>query len=82
MDSQLRRAIVHVAPMLSNGSPGSTDFTLHVFAEHGWSDIDYVLSDLRNSLEQDHRADHERAVIATGSAMLRPHLHTDADYGG
>ena len=82
MDSQLRRASVHVAPMLSIGSPGSPDFTTHVFAEHGWTDIDYVLSDLRNSLTQDHRADHEKAVVAAGFALLRPHSHTDADYGG
>jgi hypothetical protein len=36
------------------------DYTVHVFVEHGWTDIDYVLSDLRNSIADDHRAHHER----------------------
>ena len=50
--------------------------TAHVFAEHGWSDLTYVLSDLRNSVAADHRSEHERADARTELALLRPHMHS------
>ena len=51
------------------------DYTVHVFAEHGWTELDYVLSDLRNSIVDDHRADHERPDLERGFALPRPHTH-------
>jgi hypothetical protein len=55
--------------------PDHPDYTVHVFAEHGWSELDYVLSDLRNSIADDHRADHERDDLGRGFALPRPHTH-------
>jgi len=54
-----------------------SDITVHVLAEHGWTDLDYVLSDLRNSIANDHRAEHDRADQEPGSALLRPHTHLE-----
>jgi hypothetical protein len=59
-----------VIPEVPRESP---DFTAHVFAEHGWTDIDFVLSDLKNSVAEDHRADHERADLRAAFALLHSH---------
>jgi hypothetical protein len=53
------------------------DYTVHVFVEHGWSDIDYVLSDLRNAIADDHWADHERVDLGPGPPLPRPHSHPE-----
>jgi hypothetical protein len=51
------------------------DYTVHVFVEHGWTEIAYVLSDLRNAVAVDHHADHERADQRPGFTLPRPHSH-------
>lgn len=57
------------------------DYTVHVFVEHGWTDIDYVLSDLRNAIADDHQAEHERAQRGPGFSLPRPHSHRDERSG-
>jgi hypothetical protein len=61
--------------MIPDVPDGHPDYTVHVFAEHGWTELDYVLSDLRNSIVDDHRADHARADLGRGSALPLPHSH-------
>jgi hypothetical protein len=61
--------------MLPEDPRDHLDYTVHVFAEHGWTELDYVLSDLRNSILDDHRADHERADLRPSFVLPRPHRH-------
>jgi len=63
--------------MVPEVPPDHRDYTVHVFVDHGWTDIDYVLSDLRNAIADDHEADHERVHLRPGFALPRPHSHTD-----
>ncbi|HEY8655210.1 MAG TPA: hypothetical protein VIN34_00555 [Candidatus Limnocylindria bacterium] len=53
----------------------SRDYTVHVFADHGWTDLEYVLSDLRNSIVDDHRMEHERSEHRSGVVIPHPHSH-------
>jgi hypothetical protein len=67
-----------MAPEISRDHP---DYTVHVFVEHGWTEIAYVLSDLRNAIAVDHQADHERVDHRPGFALPRPHSHRDERSG-
>lgn len=61
-----------MAPDTPHDHPG---FTAHVFAEHGWTDLDYVLADLRDAVAADHRSEHERASRDREPALPHPHSH-------
>jgi hypothetical protein len=67
-----------MVPEVPRGHP---DYTVHVFVEHGWTEIGYVLSDLRNAIAADHEAEHERVHQGPEFTLPRPHSHADERSG-